>query len=194
MFIFHVCAVMYTFYIRILCWQKKLPSHLSPVTLAAVLLMCGPSTHTIAECTTDKEIDAVETALARLPLNVHCCQIRWKASQQAGAEGGLSNLTLKDKHGQVIEKQLPGGKVKKKAKNEIILETNTRSRKKCVTTILGVHLKMCQQPEAVLQSHMHFLACPAVADCCIKAGEQGTAHVRCCTACMTHLHELTSKL
>ena len=63
---------------------------------------------------------------------------RWKASQQAGAEGALSDLTLKDKHGEVIEKQLPGGKVKKKAKNEIILETNTRSRKKCVTTILGV--------------------------------------------------------
>lgn len=65
---------------------------------------------------------------------------RWKASQQAGAEGALSDLTLKDKHGEVIEKQLPGGKVKKKAKNEIILETNTRSRKKCVTTILGALL------------------------------------------------------
>ena len=45
---------------------------------------------------------------------------------------------MKDKHGEVIEKQLPGGKVKKKAKNEIVLETNTRSRKKCVTTILGM--------------------------------------------------------
>ena len=53
---------------------------------------------------------------------------RWKASQQTGAEGALSDLTLKDKHGEVIEKQLPGGKVKKKAKNEIILETNTRSK------------------------------------------------------------------
>ncbi|CAK0785357.1 hypothetical protein CVIRNUC_008564 [Coccomyxa viridis] len=73
---------------------------------------------------------------------------RWKASQQAGAEGGLSDLTLKDKHGQVIEKQLPGGKVKKKAKNEIILETNTRSRKKCVTTILGLETFGVKLPEA----------------------------------------------
>ena len=94
-------------------------------------------------------MNAADTAaLACLPLNVHCCHIRWKASQQAGAEGSLSDLTLKDKHGQVIEKQLPGGKVKKKAKNEIILETNTRSRKKCVTTILGVHPKLCLQPDA----------------------------------------------
>ena len=60
-----------------------------------------------------------------------------KHHSKQGAEGALSDLTLKDKHGEVIEKQLPGGKVKKKAKNEIILETNTRSRKKCVTTILG---------------------------------------------------------
>jgi hypothetical protein len=69
---------------------------------------------------------------------------RWKASQQSGAEGALSDLTLKDRHGEVIEKQLPGGKVKKKAKNEIILETNTRSRKKCVTTILGA-LSSCSE-------------------------------------------------
>ena len=92
-------------------------------------------------------MNAADTAaLACLPLNVHCCHIRWKASQQAGAEGSLSDLTLKDKHGQVIEKQLPGGKVKKKAKNEIILETNTRSRKKCVTTILGMHPERSQLP------------------------------------------------
>ncbi|CAL5224157.1 g6794 [Coccomyxa viridis] len=73
---------------------------------------------------------------------------KWKASQQAGAEGALSDLTLKDKHGEVIEKQLPGGKVKKKAKNEIILETNTRSRKKCVTTILGLETFGVKLPEA----------------------------------------------
>lgn len=62
---------------------------------------------------------------------------RWKAAQEGGAAGAVANLTLKDKHGEVIEKQLPGGKVKKKAKNEVVLETNTRSKKKCVTTILG---------------------------------------------------------
>lgn len=62
---------------------------------------------------------------------------RWKAAQDGGAAGAVANLTLKDRHGEVIEKQLPGGKVKKKAKNEVVLETNTRSKKKCVTTILG---------------------------------------------------------
>jgi translation initiation factor 1 (eIF-1/SUI1) len=103
---------------------------------------------------------------------------RWKASQQAGAEGALSDLTLKDKHGEVIEKQLPGGKVKKKAKNEIILETNTRSRKKCVTTILGallscvMHLQItilqitkkgpCQARHGVLQALQ-------VLQCCVGA-------------------------
>ncbi len=49
----------------------------------------------------------------------------------------MADLSLKDKAGNVIEKRLPGGKVKKKAKNEVILETSTRSKKKCVTTILG---------------------------------------------------------
>lgn len=66
-----------------------------------------------------------------------CTLHRWKAAQEGGAASAVADLTLKDRHGEVIEKQLPGGKVKKKAKNEVVLETNTRSKKKCVTTILG---------------------------------------------------------
>jgi hypothetical protein len=62
---------------------------------------------------------------------------RWKAAQEGGAASAVADLSLKDRHGEPIEKQLPGGKVKKKAKNEVVLETNTRSKKKCVTTILG---------------------------------------------------------
>jgi hypothetical protein len=62
---------------------------------------------------------------------------RWKAAEEAGTAGAVADLSLKDKAGNVIEKRLPGGKVKKKAKNEVILETSTRSKKKCVTTILG---------------------------------------------------------
>lgn len=50
---------------------------------------------------------------------------RWKASQEAGAsgaEGAVADLTLKDKAGGEIEKQLPGGKVKKKAKPQVRLK------------------------------------------------------------------------
>eukprot|EP00877_Chromochloris_zofingiensis_P012849 jgi/Chrzof1/7818/Cz02g37200.t1 len=61
---------------------------------------------------------------------------RWKAAQE-GPEA-LAKLTLKDKSGNEIEKQLPGGKVKKKQKPQIVLETNTRNKKKCVTTIIGL--------------------------------------------------------
>jgi hypothetical protein len=60
---------------------------------------------------------------------------RWKAAG-AGVEGGVAVLKLTSK-GEEIEKQLPGGKVKKKARPEVVLETSTRSKKKCVTTILG---------------------------------------------------------
>jgi hypothetical protein len=42
---------------------------------------------------------------------------RWKAAQ-AGPEA-LAALTLKDKDGNEIEKQLPGGKVKKKQKAQV---------------------------------------------------------------------------
>lgn len=36
------------------------------------------------------------------------------------------------------EQKLPGGKVKKKSKPEVVLERNTRNKKKCVTTISGL--------------------------------------------------------
>lgn len=68
----------------------------------------------------------------------------------------MADLTLKDRHGDVIEKKLPGGKVKKKAKNEVILETNTRSKKKCVTTILGARLPIYRRVYA-----QHMVACDA---------------------------------
>eukprot|EP00879_Flechtneria_rotunda_P000989 GHRR01001123.1.p1 GENE.GHRR01001123.1~~GHRR01001123.1.p1 ORF type:complete len:183 (+),score=65.81 GHRR01001123.1:148-696(+) len=61
---------------------------------------------------------------------------RWKAAQQ-GPEA-LAALTLKDKEGNEIEKQLPGGKVKKKQKPQVVLESHTRNKKKCVTTITGL--------------------------------------------------------
>lgn len=54
-----------------------------------------------------------------------------------GGEGALADLTLKDKTGEEIEKRLPGGKVKKKQKAEVVLEVSTRSKKKSVTTVQG---------------------------------------------------------
>lgn len=61
---------------------------------------------------------------------------KWKAAQE-GPEA-LAALTLKDKEGNEIEKQLPGGKVKKKQKPQIVLESHTRNKKKCVTTVMGL--------------------------------------------------------
>ena len=61
---------------------------------------------------------------------------KWKAAQE-GPES-MAKLTLKDKQGNEIEKQLPGGKVKKKQKPSIVLERNTRNKKKCVTTLHGL--------------------------------------------------------
>ena len=46
-------------------------------------------------------------------------------------------MSIQDKEGDEVEKRLPGGKVKKKAKPEVVLEVATRSKKKSVTTILG---------------------------------------------------------
>ena len=64
---------------------------------------------------------------------------RWVAAKEAGLEGQAVGLTLADKEDDDVEKRLPGGKVKKKAKPEVILEVATRSKKKSVTTILGGH-------------------------------------------------------
>ena len=63
---------------------------------------------------------------------------KWKASQESGLEGQVADLKVQEAPGQQIEKKLPGGKVKKKSKPEVVLERNTRNKKKCVTTISGL--------------------------------------------------------
>ena len=63
---------------------------------------------------------------------------KWKAAQESGAESQVADLKISAAPGEQIEKKLPGGKVKKKAKPEVILERNTRNKKKCVTTIAGL--------------------------------------------------------
>lgn len=72
-----------------------------------------------------------------LSVNLTCLLLRWKAAKEAGVEGAVADLSLKDKAGNEIEKRLPGGKVKKKQKLEVVLEVSTRSKKKSVTIIQG---------------------------------------------------------
>eukprot|EP00891_Asterochloris_glomerata_P002264 jgi/Astpho2/2264/fgenesh1_pg.00040_%23_84_t len=63
---------------------------------------------------------------------------KWKTAQEQGADGAaadIANLTVK---AQEPEKQLPGGKKKKHQQPEVVLERNTRNKKKCVTTISGL--------------------------------------------------------
>ncbi|GAB4818722.1 hypothetical protein N2152v2_005768 [Parachlorella kessleri] len=67
---------------------------------------------------------------------------KWKAATQSGAvEGQLEQLSIKDGGAApAIEAELKqqGGKKKKKQKPEVVLERNTRNKKKCVTTITGL--------------------------------------------------------
>ncbi|KAK9813967.1 hypothetical protein WJX73_007219 [Symbiochloris irregularis] len=73
---------------------------------------------------------------------------KWVAAKEAGLEGEAGNLSLADKEADDVEKRLPGGKVKKKTKPEIVLEVATRSKKKSVTTILGLETFGVKLPEA----------------------------------------------
>ncbi len=72
---------------------------------------------------------------------------RWKAAQEggaSGAEGAVADLTLKDKDGNEIEKQLPGGKVKKKSKPQVRLDLCVQQRHSgldiCVASLGAVEL------------------------------------------------------
>ena len=69
--------------------------------------------------------------------------------QSEGGSGALADLTLKDKAGEEIEKRLPGGKVKKKQKAEVVLEVSTRSKKKSVTTIQGPSTQLPAKRESI---------------------------------------------
>ncbi|KAK9829014.1 hypothetical protein WJX72_003411 [[Myrmecia] bisecta] len=62
---------------------------------------------------------------------------KWKAAEGGDLDAKLAEVKL-DKNGKEIEKQLPGGKKKLKAKPEIVLERAVRNKKKAITTILGL--------------------------------------------------------
>lgn len=69
---------------------------------------------------------------------------RWKLSQVEGIEGQVSNLTVTDS-GNRAETQEPSAEApkassgkKKKQVPMIVLERNTRNKKKCITTISGL--------------------------------------------------------
>ena len=64
-----------------------------------------------------------------------------KMAQEAAAEAGIEGLSLESLPTQELPpKQMPGnkGKKKKSSKSEVVLERNTRNKKKCVTTISGL--------------------------------------------------------
>lgn len=65
---------------------------------------------------------------------------RWKASKsgESGVAEVVEALTLRDKDGNEIEKQLPGGKKKVKTKPQVIIDKNTRNKKKAITTVYGL--------------------------------------------------------
>eukprot|EP01025_Chloroclados_australasicus_P046891 TRINITY_DN518_c1_g2_i1.p2 TRINITY_DN518_c1_g2~~TRINITY_DN518_c1_g2_i1.p2 ORF type:complete len:221 (-),score=35.28 TRINITY_DN518_c1_g2_i1:523-1185(-) len=62
---------------------------------------------------------------------------KWKAFMEGGEVAeNMQDMNIQD--GQEVEKKLPGGKVKKKAKQEVLIEVNTRNKKKSVTTVSGL--------------------------------------------------------
>ncbi|KAG2494990.1 hypothetical protein HYH03_006923 [Edaphochlamys debaryana] len=62
---------------------------------------------------------------------------KWKAAQEAPAEG-VDKLTLKEQPEE--EKKLPGGKVKKKTKAQVLISVAQRQKNKSTTTVAGLEL------------------------------------------------------
>lgn len=66
-----------------------------------------------------------------------CYEFKLLKASEEGPEA-MEKLTLRDDDGNEIEKQLPGGKVKTKKKQELLVETSSRGKKKCVTSVTGL--------------------------------------------------------
>ncbi len=62
---------------------------------------------------------------------------KWKAAQEGGE--AMEKLTLKEKEA-AEEVKLPGGKVKKKAKPQVIISVAQRQKNKSTTTVAGLEL------------------------------------------------------
>ena len=60
-----------------------------------------------------------------------------KAAKEAGLEGDVEKLTLQDSQ---KESSKSGGKKKKKSEPMVVLERNTRNKRKCITTISGLDM------------------------------------------------------
>lgn len=94
---------------------------------------------------------------------------KWRAAQ--GDPEALAKLSLKDKEGNEIEKQLPGGKVKKKSAPHVLLESHTRNRKKMITTVAGLESFGVKLSEAAKLFGKKF-ACGASVTKTASGGEQ----------------------
>ncbi|EFN54758.1 hypothetical protein CHLNCDRAFT_134666 [Chlorella variabilis] len=73
---------------------------------------------------------------------------RWKASQEAGVSGAMAGLTVASGEGGAAvgaaaaapAQEKKQSSKKKKSKPEVVLERNTRNKKKCITTISGLDM------------------------------------------------------
>ena len=75
-------------------------------------------------------------------LQENCAKYKSIFETQDNLEEKLKNLSVssKEKGGKDEPKLLPGGKLKKKSKLEIVMERSIRNKRKCITTISGLDL------------------------------------------------------
>ncbi|KAK7329032.1 hypothetical protein VNO77_23177 [Canavalia gladiata] len=60
--------------------------------------------------------------------------------QGTGISSGASDGAASSAQKQEEVKRLPGGKIKKKEKQEVVIEKVTRNKRKCITTVKGLEL------------------------------------------------------
>ncbi|GLT25577.1 hypothetical protein SLA2020_006980 [Shorea laevis] len=58
----------------------------------------------------------------------------------AGADGAVSSAQSGEASSKQEVKRLPGGKIKKKEKQEVVIEKVVRNRRKCITVVKGLDL------------------------------------------------------
>jgi len=71
-------------------------------------------------------------------LQENCKKYEKYFKTQDSLDEKLKNLTIANKQKEEAPKILPGGKVKKKQKPEILIERSVRNKRKCITTVTGL--------------------------------------------------------
>ena len=82
-------------------------------------------------------------------LQANCQKYKDFFDTQEGLEEKLKNLSVTSKSkGDDAPKLMPGGKLKKKKKLEILIERSVRNKRKCITSVTGLDLFGIKLPEA----------------------------------------------